>query len=244
MGSETNWISIFVVAGALVAMMGVIMTMMMWLFLRDRSKSQYDEYRNQAILSEMRASYEAQLARLNMQMTATEQRWRDANHLLLSAQQAQPEQVRPQKVILSPFLRELGLTEEEVAIDDKLIFVLTPFNDEEYPVFNLIKDLCSRIGFRCIRGDEDYSTDILAHIIKMIVRARVVIANVSSRNANVFYELGISHAVGKTTILVAKTVDDVPFDIKTKRIVLYTDLVDLDSRLRDQLLRALADATV
>jgi hypothetical protein len=244
MAIEWHWLSIIVVASVLATFMGVLMTMMMWLFLRDRSKSRYDEYRNQAVLSDMRASYEHQLARLNAEMTATEQRWRDANHLLLNAQQVQVEDVGQQKIVLSPFMRELGLGDIDLSPDQKLIFVLTPFSDEEKPTFEVIKNLCNRNGFRCIRGDEDQvQGSILAHIVRMMIKARVIIANISTRNANVFYELGIAHAMGKSTILISRTIEGMPFDIAIRRIVLYTTLAELEKRLTEYLLRVIADVS-
>jgi hypothetical protein len=48
-----------------------------------------------------------------------------------------------------------------------------------------------------------------------------LIADCTGRNPNVFYEIGIAHAIGKQTILISQTIDDVPFDLRHLRIVVY-----------------------
>jgi hypothetical protein len=69
-----------------------------------------------------------------------------------------------------------------------------------------------------------------------LVRARVVVANVSGRNPNVFYELGIANALDKSTILVSEGIEDVPFDIRSRRIILYEKSDDLQEMLSGALL--------
>jgi hypothetical protein len=39
---------------------------------------------------------------------------------------------------------------------------------------------------------------------------------------NVFYELGVAHAIGKDVILITQTMDDVPFDLKALRCIVYS----------------------
>lgn len=200
-----------------------------------RSISRYDDEKREVELSLMRASFERRIADLTSDMLATEQRWRDANHLLIEAQR---ESVPVSNGSINPnvFFEQFGVRNKTIKVDKKLIFVLTPFSDEEDEVFQNIKDACSKAGFRCVRGDEENATgNVLRHIIKTIAQSRLVIANISSRNPNVFYELGIAQALGKPTILVGKTASDAPFDIAGQRIVLFAD----PSELQDRISRAL-----
>src|SRR5579859_2580210 len=170
---------------------GIIIVPMVYILLRDRSKSKYDMAHNQAILSEMRASFEQRFAKLNHELMATEARWRDVNHLLLSAQRAQRDQLLERKVVITNFFRDLGLSDNDTEVDSKLVFVLTPLNDEEQETYTIIKDVCARNGLTCLRGDEEFiKGDILPHVVKLMVKARIVIANIGSRNPNVYYELG------------------------------------------------------
>jgi nucleoside 2-deoxyribosyltransferase len=90
------------------------------------------------------------------------------------------------------------------------------------------------------RGDEvSVAQDILGHIVKQIIAARLVIANISSRNPNVMYELGIAHALGKTVIMVSSSEDKLPFDMRNRRVVLYSSREDLIRKLRDEVARKL-----
>lgn len=50
-------------------------------------------------------------------------------------------------------------------------------------------------------------------------------AELTSRNPNVFYELGLAHALNKPVVLVSRTQDDVPFDLQHIRVIYY-DVAD------------------
>jgi nucleoside 2-deoxyribosyltransferase len=126
-------------------------------------------------------------------------------------------------------------------VDKALVFILTPFHPEFQKSFNAIAAVCTELGLRPLRGDEEFiAGDVFPHILRLIVRARIVIANIEGRNPNVFYELGIAHALGKTTILVAEANKEIPFDIKAKKLILYKSLFNLKQRLRIELARSLA----
>lgn len=238
--TNDNILNIFSAAATISVVVVGALFFAMYTLMGERSRSRYDDEKMRAELSAMRASYEAQLAKLTAQMTATEERWRDVNHLLVSAQKAQPEAIGRGQVALTPFMREMGVTDDYLTPDPNLIFVLTPFSDAEESTYLHIRDLCQSNGFRCVRGDEDKAEGpILAHIIKLMVKARIVIANITSRNANVYYELGVAHSMGKPTILVSQTMEGIPFDIATRRIVLFSDEKELEKQLTANLLRAL-----
>jgi nucleoside 2-deoxyribosyltransferase len=52
-------------------------------------------------------------------------------------------------------------------------------------------------------------------------RARLIIADMTERNPNVFYELGIAHTLGKPVIMITQSMDYVPFDLKHLRCIVY-----------------------
>ena len=203
-----------------------------------RRQREYDEARNRAQLEEMRAMLEMRIYELNDRLLATETRWNDVNHLLVSSQQATVEpDVQPHKVPLTNFLKAMGITQDDLEIEDNLAFVLTPFHSHYDEAYSSIVSACRQAGFRCLRGDEEYvEGDLLAHVLRLLVRARVVVANVSGRNPNVFYELGIANALDKSTILVSEGIEDVPFDIRSRRIILYEKSDDLQEMLSGALL--------
>ena len=64
-------------------------------------------------------------------------------------------------------------------------------------------------------------------------------ANIDGRNPNVFYELGIAHALDKVTILVTKSIKSVPFDLRGKKLVVYQDADELRLGLQNELSRSL-----
>jgi len=58
-----------------------------------------------------------------------------------------------------------------------------------------------------------------------IRRAKVLVAELTTRNPNVFYELGLAHALRKPVVLVSSNQDDVPFDLQHIRVIYY-DVTD------------------
>jgi hypothetical protein len=75
---------------------------------------------------------------------------------------------------------------------------------------------------------------ITSQIWNEIRRAEVVVAEISDENPNVFYELGLAHALGKEVILLSQNVLKRPFDISTARLLHYRikDLPSLQKRLK------------
>jgi hypothetical protein len=54
-----------------------------------------------------------------------------------------------------------------------------------------------------------------------IQRADVIIADVTGRNPNVFYELGIAHTLGRRSLILSQRSSDIPFDISAMRHLTY-----------------------
>lgn len=78
----------------------------------------------------------------------------------------------------------------------------------------------ARIG--CHRADKAVrSGDIIRHVIEHLVTSDIVIADLTGKNPNVFYELGVRHAVSNNTILIAEDLKDIPFDLRSLRAISY-----------------------
>jgi hypothetical protein len=221
----------------------IVLLVFLSLLLRQRQmRERYDLEHHKAVLSIFRENYEDKIADLNSRLLATEDRWKDVNHLLLDSQRNLPENSVRSRVDSGRFLRQFGISIAQVEVDPKLIMTLTPFSKREAATYRVIQDVCQRFGFRCVRGDEEFvAGEILPHVVDLIVRARLVIANISGRNANVYYELGIAHALGKPTILLSRSLEEVPFDLRAKYVVLFEKGDDLNERLRDAIARLLAE---
>jgi hypothetical protein len=232
--SFSDLVSVVSVVGAFAALLFTVM-----MLYTQRRHTKYDDERHRIELELMRRSIESQMYGLNEKLLATEDRWRDVNHLLISSQSRQPDVVETAKQGLpSTFFSSAGISPEDLTIERDLIFVLTPFHPTYKKQFEVIASVCSGLGLKAMRGDEEFvSGDVFPHILRLIARARIVVANIDGRNPNVFYELGIAHAMGKPTILIAPTPEDVPFDVRTKRLVLFQSLDELREKLRDELAR-------
>ena len=74
----------------------------------------------------------------------------------------------------------------------------------------------------CHRADKAVrSGDIIRHVIEQLVTSDIVIADLTGKNPNVFYELGVRHAVSNNTILIAEDIEDIPFDLRSLRAIPY-----------------------
>lgn len=112
--------------------------------------------------------------------------------------------------------------------DPRLCFVLMPFDKPEarekpfMRVYKVIRSTVRKAGLKCKRADEIFGVKpIVQDIWESINKAALIIADLTGRNANVFYEAGLSHALPKKVILLAQTMDDVPFDVRHIRIIVY-----------------------
>lgn len=93
---------------------------------------------------------------------------------------------------------------------------------------NLIEPVLKNLGFDYFRAsDKNYENSgyIDADMYKYIVTADLVIADISTLNANALYELGIRHALRpQTTIIISEEGTEFPFDINHLSIISYKHL--------------------
>jgi len=116
-------------------------------------------------------------------------------------------------------------------------FVLMPFSAEFDDTYELaIKPACELAGAYAERVDKQiFVGSILERVFNQISKADLIIADMSERNPNVFYEVGYAHALGKTTILLTNQTDDIPFDLKHYPHIVYNNrLADLKRELETQ----------
>jgi CHAT domain len=103
------------------------------------------------------------------------------------------------------------------------LFVLMPFQEDLKPVYeDHITKVATGLQLTVARADDFFTTQtIINEIWDAICSARIVIADCTDRNPNVFYEIGLAHAIGKPVILIAQDNNDVPFDLKHLRYIHY-----------------------
>ena len=76
-----------------------------------------------------------------------------------------------------------------------------------------------------MRVDEQiYQENMLSRIYNQISKADLIVADVTGKNPNVFYEVGYAHALGKKTILMTQDTDDIPFDLKHYPHIVYSGM--------------------
>ena len=198
------------------------------------AKERYDFEKHLVELDYMRKNLEMQLYDVSKKLEENDNRWKDINHLVLSSQNRQTEHNSfKSEVNPNDFLRNLGISNpKDFEVDNKQVFVLTPFNDNYRPTFFAIKDVCEKLNLKCLRGDEEYiPNEIFPSILRHIVKSRFLIVNITGRNPNVMYELGVAHALGKPTIIISKNFTEIPFDLNNKRIVIFDTTEDLRYKL-------------
>ena len=226
-------INIFIIFG-----ISLLAAMVAYLLISNRKKAKYDASNHTAILEEVRDSFEKQIYILNDRLVQNEERWRDVNHLLIRKEYLEnnvPFNYQ-KKIYYSEFLKANGILENDLIVNNRMIFVLAPFNNEFYNEFIVIKEVCSNLGFNCLRGDEkQFKGDIFPEMLRYIVQAKVIIANINGRNPNVLYELGVAQSLDKNVILVSKEPKELPIDIQSQRFLIYSNYENLSNLLKTEL---------
>lgn len=103
------------------------------------------------------------------------------------------------------------------------VFVLMPFA-KKYKAFyeKVIKKTVEGMKLVCRRVDDFYGPrSIIKDIMRYIKDSKFILADFSGRNPNVFFEVGISHAKGKSVLLLTQDLMDVPPKLQTIRCLVY-----------------------
>lgn len=106
----------------------------------------------------------------------------------------------------------------------KNAFVLMPFAEELSDVYeHLIKGSLMDAGYDVARADDIRSqNNILCDIVQGIANSDLIVSDLTGSNPNVYYELGIAHALNKKVILITQNIDELPFDLRSYRVIGYS----------------------
>lgn len=129
-------------------------------------------------------------------------------------------------------------------------FSIMPFGSEDLQVVydDFVKPTIeSKCGLECIRGDDMFGSNVIMEDVRTAINeSKMVVADLTGKNANVFYEIGIAHAMEKPVLLLAQSVEDVPFDLRYRRVLVYDYTPRgcklLEKRLEEHVLGMIADA--
>ena len=132
---------------------------------------------------------------------------------------------------------------------EKRCFVISPIGPEHSEIRKnadrlydiIIEPVTKEMKYLPSRSDKiDESGLITRQIVESILSANLIIADLTCSNANVFYELGMSHTIDTPTILLCQKNPEarVPFDIKDHRFIFYDfeNTLDVKSKLKKQII--------
>lgn len=105
-------------------------------------------------------------------------------------------------------------------------FVAMPFAKGTERLYKAIRQAALDAGITPLRADEILKPGpIVNQIFDALATSDCVIAEVGSRNPNVYYELALAHCVQKPSVLIARkdSTEQIPFDIRHNRIIVYAD---------------------
>lgn len=168
----------------------------------------------------------------------------DMNRLIFDGQS---KMAGKKLVDYNAFLKRFGLGDEPLRVREDSAAFLGPFNGEGTLLYKQCRDILEKMDFNLQRSDNFVKKDdILMNIITLILCSELILVDVNGRNPNVYYELGIAHAAGKNTILLAKKGEKImqeekegmsdearalEFDIRQKNVIFYEKYEDLAQQL-------------
>jgi len=130
--------------------------------------------------------------------------------------------------------------QNEETIKEATCFVLMPFNEKYIDVYNRIRVTLNSnpLFIECSRADDFHRPHIIETILKGITHSEFVIADLTESNANVYYELGLTHSIKEIekVIILTQELHLVPFDITQFRCIEYKPTPDGMKKLKKELI--------
>ncbi|MEE4302194.1 MAG: hypothetical protein V2J24_22330 [Pseudomonadales bacterium] len=107
-------------------------------------------------------------------------------------------------------------------VDPDLLSLMMPFATAFDDVHVAVREAAESQGMQCLRADDIWDEDaVIQDVVSLLARSKVVVCDCTGRNANVFYEAGIAHSLGRDVILITQSGADIPFDLRHLRYVEY-----------------------
>ena len=143
---------------------------------------------------------------------------------VLDALQGASQRLRQEVLFLGPErLNPPPQSPLAIAGVEPTCFIVMPFGlADSDAVHQVLRQVCQQAGLRPLRGDDLFTpSDILDDIWRGITGAHCVIADITGRNPNVMYELGMAHTLAKPVLILSRHADDIPIDLATRRVIVY-----------------------
>jgi hypothetical protein len=127
----------------------------------------------------------------------------------------------------------------KVVSEPARVFVVmqyTPPYEELYT--DVILPVCHDLGLEAFRADQTFGPGvIISDLARQIIESKIIIADISPANLNVYYEVGYAHALNKPTILIAEKETKLPFDVSPFRVLFYDNSIGGKARVEAGLRR-------
>ncbi len=151
----------------------------------------------------------------------------------LLSENYQPAKKVEARIELSPPLQSAGSSETE----KPHIFVAMPFSPDMEDVFIFgIQGPVQEAGYLCERVDMDtFTGDIVERIKSRIETAKLVVADLTHSNANVYLEVGYAWGRNVRALLLCRNIEELKFDVKGQRCIVYSSINDLKKKLTQEL---------
>jgi hypothetical protein len=130
---------------------------------------------------------------------------------------------------------------EQAAKTDRA-FVVSQIGDEKSDVRTradevldfIIAPVATELSLDVVRSDRDPTPGhVTSRLIKLILESRVIIADLSGRNANVYYELGVAHSFRLPVVILVDNSDSLSFDTEHERVIEIGDRGSITARQAD-----------
>ena len=122
---------------------------------------------------------------------------------------------------------DIVISDYEIIPEAPTAFVVMQFSQPYNELYTqVIKPICNEFGIEAMRADEAYGPGIIiGDIARQVSQSKVIIAEITPANPNVYYEVGYAHALNKPTILIAEKSTLLPFDVSPFRVLLYENSI-------------------
>lgn len=216
-------------------MMSVVTMIILFFYFWERRIRKKREDETKVQLSLQRENVENEIIKLNDRLTSDSINFSDINHLFLQVPKNEIEVKN--EVRDDTFFTNFGINIDDYKVVPHTVFCLMPFNRNYDKLYSNIRQICEDNDIKCQRSDEVVEPGlILKQILELILESQLILAVIDGRNPNVFYEIGIAHALGKTVILLAEdTKANKVYDISYNRMILYSSMIDLKKKLGNAL---------
>jgi ActR/RegA family two-component response regulator len=138
-------------------------------------------------------------------------------------------------------VREAAEEAENARNQDPIdVFVLMGFDPKYDATYSLIGEVSESLGLICKRSDKiPAAGPIMEQVEDCIKRAKIIVADITDKNLNVYFEVGITTSKHKPLILIARNESDLSRLLQGDRVIIYEDSIkgskELRSKLADQI---------